>query len=119
MQVRTMSKTPKYFMYFPGNYRWSAAFVNMLGRGSYGGADISELHKIGRLLEGKDAEDDEAWFDACAKNADERRAHPQRFRASDHPVSAAGSYFGACGRYHQRVICQAPKDQKALDVYRT
>ena len=28
----------KYFMYFPGNYRWSAAFVNMLGRGSYGGA---------------------------------------------------------------------------------
>ena len=22
---------PKYFMYFPGNYRWSAAFVNMLG----------------------------------------------------------------------------------------
>ena len=45
-----MSKTPKYFMYFPGNYRWSAAFVNMLGRGAYGGADISELHKIGRLL---------------------------------------------------------------------
>src|SRR6516164_1060046 len=27
-----MTKTPKYFMYFPGNYRWSAAFVNMLGR---------------------------------------------------------------------------------------
>ena len=37
-------------MYFPGNYRWSAAFVNMLGRASYGGADIGELHKIGRLL---------------------------------------------------------------------
>ena len=48
-----MSKMPKYFMYFPGNYRWSAAFVNMLGRGSFGGAEISELHKIGRLLEGK------------------------------------------------------------------
>ena len=26
-----MSTAPKYFMYFPGNYRWSAAFVNMLG----------------------------------------------------------------------------------------
>ena len=84
-----MAKTPKYFMYFPGNYRWSAAFVNMLGRGSYGGADISELHKIGRLLEGKDAEDDEAWFDACVTIADEVRAHAERFRASDHPVSAA------------------------------
>jgi hypothetical protein len=22
-------------MYFPGNYRWSAAFVNMLGRAAY------------------------------------------------------------------------------------
>src|SRR5215475_971193 len=47
-----MSKMPKYFMYFPGNYRWSAAFVNILGRGNFGGADISEVHKIGRLLEG-------------------------------------------------------------------
>jgi hypothetical protein len=27
-----MATPPKYFMYFPGNYRWSAAFVNMLGR---------------------------------------------------------------------------------------
>ena len=87
-----MPQTPKYFMYFPGNYRWSAAFVNMLGRGSYGGADISELHKIGRLLEGKDAEDDDAWFDACATIADEVRAHAERFRASNHPVSAAAFY---------------------------
>ncbi len=47
---------PRYFMYFPGNYRWSAAFVNMLGRAAYGAADISELHKIGRLLEGKSAD---------------------------------------------------------------
>ena len=67
--------TPKYFMYFPGNYRWSAAFVNMLGRAAYGGADISELHKIGRALAGKAAEDDEAWFDACVSVADEVRGH--------------------------------------------
>src|SRR5262245_48675252 len=72
---RRMSKTPKYFMYFPGNYRWSAAFVNILGRGSFGGADISEVHKIGRLLEGKGAEDDEAWFQACTSVADEVRGH--------------------------------------------
>ena len=69
--VTSMAETPKYFMYFPGNYRWSAAFVNMLGRGSYGGADISELHQIGRLLEGKSADDDEAWFDACVRVADD------------------------------------------------
>ena len=114
-----MPKTPKYFMYFPGNYRWSAAFVNMLGRGSYGGADISELHKIGRLLEGKDAEDDNAWFDACTTIADEVRAHAERFRASNHPVSAAAFYLRACHYYQMGERFRTPKDKKALDVYRT
>ena len=38
MQEERVSQAAKYFMYFPGNYRWSAAFVNMLGRGAYGGA---------------------------------------------------------------------------------
>src|SRR5262249_57017289 len=75
----TMTKTTKYFMYFPGNYRWSAAFVNMLGRAAYGGADISELHKIGRALAGKAAEDDAAWFDACASAPDEGRRPAQPF----------------------------------------
>ena len=114
-----MSKTPKYFMYFPGNYRWSAAFVNMLGRGAYGGADISELHKIGRLLEGKSADDDEAWFDACVKVADEVRSHAERFRASGHPVSAAGFYLRACHYYQMGERFRTPKDKKALDAYRT
>ena len=114
-----MSKTPKYFMYFPGNYRWSAAFVNMLGRGAYGGADISELHKIGRLLEGKSAEDDEAWFDACVQVADEVRAHAERFRTSGHPVSAAGFYLRACHYYQMGERFRTPKDKKALDAYRT
>ena len=48
-------KDPPYFMYFPGNYRWSAGFINMLGSGPYGGSDIGELHKIGALLKGKSA----------------------------------------------------------------
>ena len=114
-----MSKTPKYFMYFPGNYRWSAAFVNMLGRGAYGGADISELHKIGRLLEGKGAEDDEAWFDACVKVADEVRGHAERFRATGHPVSAAsGFYLRACHYYQMGERFRTPKDGRALDAYR-
>ena len=113
-----MSETPKYFMYFPGNYRWSAAFVNMLGRGTYGGADISELHKIGRLLEGKRAEDDEAWFDACVKVADEVRGHAERFQAAGHPVSAAAFYLRACHYYQMGERFRTPKDKKALDAYR-
>ncbi|HET7158913.1 MAG TPA: hypothetical protein VFI62_07945, partial [Burkholderiales bacterium] len=65
-----MSKDDSYFMYFPGNYRWSAAFINMMGSAAYGGSDICELHQIGRLLKGKGPEDDAAWFDACVQVAD-------------------------------------------------
>ena len=66
----TEKKDPPYFMYFPGNYRWSAAFINMLSSGPYGGSEIGELHKIGSRLKGKAPDDDEAWFDACAAVAD-------------------------------------------------
>ena len=48
--MSTVRKDPAYFMYFPGNYRWSAAFINMMGTAIYGGADIGELDKAGRLL---------------------------------------------------------------------
>ena len=72
------------------------------------GADISELHKIGRLLEGKGAEDDEAWFDAGLRVADEVRGHAKRFRASRHPVSAAAFYLRAC-HYYQMASVSAPR----------
>jgi dienelactone hydrolase len=111
-----MPNAPKYFMYFPGNYRWSAAFVNMLGRASYGGTDISELHKIGRLLEGKT--DDGAWFDACVTVADEVRGHAERFAAAGHPVSAAAFYLRACHYYQMGERFRTPKDDKALAAYR-
>src|SRR5260221_4837216 len=113
-----MEQTRKYFMYFPGNYRWSAAFVNMLGRASYGGADIGELHKIGRTLTGKDAEDDQAWFDACVAVADEVRSRAERFAASGHAISAAAFYLRACHYYQMGERFRTPKDKAALEAYR-
>ena len=53
-----------YFMYFPGNYRWSAAFISMLGCSTWGGADIGEVDRIGRILKAAPKQTDEAWFDA-------------------------------------------------------
>jgi dipeptidyl aminopeptidase/acylaminoacyl peptidase len=114
-----MPTPPKYFMYFPGNYRWSAAFVNMLGTAAYGGVDISELHRIGRLLDGKSGDDDEAWFDACVKVADEVRAHGEKFRASGHAVSAAAFHLRACHYYQMAERFRTPKDERALAAYRT
>jgi dienelactone hydrolase len=106
-------------MYFPGNYRWSAAFINMLGSAPYGGSDIGELHKIGRLLQGKGAEDDEAWFDACAKVADGVRAHAEKFEGGGHRISAAHAYLRACNYYQMAERFRTPKDEKGLAVYRT
>jgi dienelactone hydrolase len=114
-----MSNAPKYFMYFPDNYRWSAAFVNMLGTAQFGGVDISELHAIGRLLEGKRGDDDEAWFDACVKIADTVRGHAEKFRTEGHPVSASNFYLRACHYYQMGERFRTPKDARALDAYRT
>ena len=114
-----MAKDNSYFMYFPGNYRWSAGFINMLGSAPYGGSDIGELHKIGQLLKDKAPEDDEAWFDACAKVADGVRAHAQRFEGAEHHFSASHAYLRACNYYQMAERFRTPKDDKALAVYRT
>src|SRR5262249_1416642 len=97
--VETMSKAPKYFMYFPGNYRWSAAFVTTLARGACAGADTRAGHRSGRLLDGKQPEDDAAWFAACVTAPDEVRSHGERFAAAGHPVPAAAFSLRACHYY--------------------
>src|SRR5271169_1434430 len=112
-----MSNAPKYFMYFPGNYRWSAAFVNMLGTAPFGGVDISELHKIGRMLDGKGGEDDEAWFDACVKVADTVRGQAEQFEKF--PASASAFYLRAAHYYQMGERFRTPKDKRAVDAYRT
>src|SRR4030065_466297 len=80
-QGRSMAekKDAAYFMYFPGNYRWSAAFINMIGSIAYGGAEIGELHKIGRMLKEKGPEDDAARVHACVKVADGVRGYAEKW----------------------------------------
>jgi dienelactone hydrolase len=111
-------KDAQYFMYFPGNYRWSAAFINMFGTIPWGGAEFAEVDKIGRLLKDARVEDDEAWFAACIKVADGVRAHAERFDASSHPLSAAQMYLRACKYYQMGERFRTPKDDKALDIFR-
>ena len=112
-------KDPPYFMYFPGNYRWSAAFINMMGSATYGGSDIGELHKIGTLLKGAAPDDDAAWFDACLTVADGVRAHAEKFESGGHRVSAAAAYLRACNYYQMAERFRTPKDAKALAAFRT
>ncbi len=111
-------KESTYFMYFPGNYRWSAAFINMIGCATYGGAEIGELHKIGRMLKDKGPEDDAAWFDACVKVADGVNAHAERWDQQGHRFAAAHAYLRACNYYQMAERFRTPKDKTGLDIYR-
>ena len=111
-------KDPAYFMYFPGNYRWSAAFINMMGSIAYGGAEIGELHKIGAALKGKAADDDQAWFDACVKVADGVRAYAEKWDKAGHRHSAAHAYLRACNYYQMAERFRTPKDRIGLAAYR-
>jgi len=111
-------RDPAYFMYFPGNYRWSAAFINMIGSIAYGGAEIGELHKIGSALKGKAADDDQAWFDACVKVADGVRAYAVKWDKAGHRHSAAHAYLRACNYYQMAERFRTPKDKIGLDAYR-
>jgi len=111
-------KEPPYFMYFPGNYRWSAGFINMLSSAPYGGSEIGELHKIGSKLKDKAPDDDEAWFDACVQVADGVRAHADKFEKGGHRYSAAHAYLRACNYYQMAERFRTPKDETALTAFR-
>jgi dienelactone hydrolase len=111
-------KEPPYFLYFPGNYRWSAAMLSMLSSAPWGGSDIAEVHKIGRLLKHARIEDDDAWFDACVRVADGVANHAKRFEDAGFRFSAAPFYLRACKYYQMGERFRTPKDTRALDVYR-
>ncbi len=105
--------------YFPGNYRWSAGFINMMSSGPYGGSEIGELNKIAGLLKGKAPDDDVAWFEACAQVADGVRGYAEKFEQGGHRYAAAHAYLRACNYYLFGERFRTPKDQRGLDVYRT
>jgi dienelactone hydrolase len=111
-------KDPQYFMYFPGNYRWSSAFINMLSSAPYGGCEIGELDRIGRRLKGCAPDDDDAWFNACRDVADTVAAFGDERRSSGHRFSAAHAYLRATNYYQMAERFRTPKDEPALAAYR-
>ena len=110
-------RPPSYFIYFPEDYRWSAAVINVLGAGSYGAADIGEVDRIGRMLRGKEG-DDAAWFDAWSEVAARVRALAQKADSTGHGVTAAAAYLRACVYYQMAERFRTPKDAPALEAFR-
>ena len=113
----TASKQPDHFMYFPEHYRWSAGMLGALSSAPYGGADISEVDRVGRKLRDRPG-DDEAWFQAWRKEGDTLRARGDRAEEKGHPLTAASNYLRACLHYQMSDHFRQPKDTDAMAVYR-
>jgi len=114
-----MASLPNYFMWFPESYRWSSGLLNIMSSAPFGGADVSEVYQIRRLLEGKSLEDDDAWFDACVEVAERVNKSADTFRASGHDFSASAMYLRACNYYQMAERYRTPKDERALDIFRS
>ncbi len=109
--------SPNYFMYFPGNYRWSAEMLAILSTAPYGGADLSEADRIGRKLRAH-VGDDEAWFGAWREGGDLLRARAEVAESRNHPLTAASTYLRACAHYQHADHFRQPKDEHATTVFR-
>ena len=107
-----------WFTYFPEDYRWSAATVDVIGCASMGGSDIGEVDRLGRRLRGK-VGDDEAWFAEWARLGDEVRAIAERAENEGNAYTAASFYLRACCYYQVGERFRTPKDELALEVYKT
>ncbi len=108
---------PKHFVYYPGDYRWSAEMMVILSTAPYGGAELSEVDRIGRSLRDRIG-DDEAWFEAWCGGADLLRQRAGMLEAKGHRLTAASNYLRANFYYQSADHFRQPKDERALAAYR-
>lgn len=113
----TAATPPNHFVYFPGNYRWSAGMLGALSSAPYGGSDIAEVDRVGRRLRDRQG-DDEAWFQVWREEGDVLRARAVAAKARAHPLTAASNYLRACLHYQMSDHFRQPKDEPAMAVYR-
>src|SRR5688572_2423533 len=111
------TRSDAHFQYFPGNYRWSAEMLVVLSTAPFGGAEVSEVLRIGSRLRDK-VGDDDAWFDGWVKGADLRMQTAQAAETKGHPLTAASNYLRACFYYQIGDHSRQPKDDVAMAVYK-
>ena len=108
---------PNYRAYFPTHYRWSAEMLAMLSTAPYGGADISEIDRIGRQLRSC-VGDDDAWFRAWTAGGDLMRGRAAAAEKARHVFTASSLYLRACAQYQHAEHFRHPKDDAAIDTFR-
>jgi dipeptidyl aminopeptidase/acylaminoacyl peptidase len=106
-----------WFTYFPEDYRWSSAVVGMLSTAPWGGAEIGEVHQVGRRLR-QDVGNDDLWFREWVMMGDKIRKLALAEEGSKHPLSAAFHHKRACTYYQMAERFRTPKDGRANNAYR-
>jgi hypothetical protein len=107
-----------WFKYFPENYRWSAGFLLPLSTAPWGSCDIGEVDQVGTRLKRKIG-DDAAWFREWIRIGKELEAKAAEAASKRFFVTASDFYFRACMYYQTGERFRYPKDQEALEVYRS
>lgn len=110
--------TANWFTYYPEDYRWSSAVGSMIGAAVMGACDMGEIDRAARKLKNR-LGDDDAWFAEWRQLGDEVRALGEAAEASGHKYSAASFYLRACCYYQWGERFRTPKDEAALEAYRT
>ncbi|MBI2206768.1 MAG: alpha/beta hydrolase [Candidatus Rokubacteria bacterium] len=110
-------KTANWFTYFPEDYRWSSALGGMLGAAAYGGAEMGEIDRVGRVLK-KHVGDDAAWFEQWRAEADRVRRLGEEAERLGRKLTAADAYLRASNYGQMAERFRTPKDNAALETYR-
>lgn len=111
-------KRNDWFVYFPEDYRWSAAMMVVLGAAGSGAADLGEVDRVGRALRGH-LGDDEYWFQAWRTQGDDVRAKAIAAEHEGHLLTAAGAYLRSSAYHQIGERFRTPKDSIALECYAT
>jgi len=90
----------------------------MVSSAEMGSSDIGEIDRAGRRLRDR-VGDDDAWFSEWRQLGEEVRALGESAEAGGHRYSAASFYLRACCYYQWAERFRTPKDDAALDAYRT
>jgi esterase/lipase len=90
----------------------------MISTAPFGGADISEVYQIRRMLELSDQEDDEAWFKACNTVAQKVEKHAKGFHDEGFMSPSAAMYLRASNYYQMAERFRTPKDEKAINSFK-
>ncbi len=116
-QVQTTPpKRNDWFVYFPQDYRWSAAMALALGAAGAGAADLGEVDWVGRRLRDR-VGDDESWFRVWSEQADRVHSRAVTAEKAGHRLTAAAAFLRSSAYQQIGERFRIPKDSVALERY--